>query len=200
MQKDYLCKDCLENNNGWCKKLKKQGLKQITSCDHHNNRLKLEVPKNETDMTDLIEKCQKPIKKVPIEERLPKVKEFFKRKDGSSVDFEHHFKILQARALIEGHYEWHKWIKEIPYIKFPGNWDVKAIPPFGGAIVRYMIKHENPQSEGVSIYLDCYGELGAVNEPYWEIYPDIDGDVFRCGINDTDELLERLHIILDRFN
>lgn len=107
---------------------------------------------------------------------------------------------MQARALIESHYEWRKWCQEIPYIKFPENWEVKAIPPFGGAIIRYIIKHENPNSERISIYLDCYGELGIVDEPYWEIYPDIDGDTYRCRMNDIEDLLERLHIILDRFD
>lgn len=31
--KNYFCKDCLENNNGWCNLHKKQGLKAITSCN-----------------------------------------------------------------------------------------------------------------------------------------------------------------------
>lgn len=30
--KDYFCKDCPENNNGWCKLHKKQGLKNIEFC------------------------------------------------------------------------------------------------------------------------------------------------------------------------
>lgn len=32
MSKDYLCKKCKHNNNGWCNELKKQGLKSITEC------------------------------------------------------------------------------------------------------------------------------------------------------------------------
>ncbi|MCC0672251.1 MULTISPECIES: hypothetical protein [unclassified Clostridioides] len=32
MIKNYLCKDCKDNNNGWCKKRKMQGLKNITEC------------------------------------------------------------------------------------------------------------------------------------------------------------------------
>ena len=30
--KDYLCKDCVHNNNGWCEKKKFNGLKKITEC------------------------------------------------------------------------------------------------------------------------------------------------------------------------
>lgn len=32
MSKDYLCKDCISNNNGWCKKRKFNGLTKITEC------------------------------------------------------------------------------------------------------------------------------------------------------------------------
>lgn len=34
MSKEYLCKDCEHNNNGWCKELKFNGLKKITECEH----------------------------------------------------------------------------------------------------------------------------------------------------------------------
>lgn len=32
MSKNYLCKKCKYNNNGWCNELKKQGLKSVTEC------------------------------------------------------------------------------------------------------------------------------------------------------------------------
>ena len=37
MGKSYLCKDCEFNNNGWCKKRKIQGLKDILICDEFKN-------------------------------------------------------------------------------------------------------------------------------------------------------------------
>lgn len=37
MSKDYLCKDCQFNNNGWCKKKSIQGLKNISECEFKNN-------------------------------------------------------------------------------------------------------------------------------------------------------------------
>lgn len=38
MSKNYLCKECVNNNNGWCVERKMQGLKNITTCDFsHNN-------------------------------------------------------------------------------------------------------------------------------------------------------------------
>ena len=33
MSKDYFCKDCDNNNNGWCKKHKFNGIKKIIECD-----------------------------------------------------------------------------------------------------------------------------------------------------------------------
>jgi hypothetical protein len=38
MSKNYLCKDCKDNNNGWCSSRKIQGLKNITNCPYFNNK------------------------------------------------------------------------------------------------------------------------------------------------------------------
>lgn len=32
MSKDYLCKDCIHNNHGWCKAIKRNKLKEIDKC------------------------------------------------------------------------------------------------------------------------------------------------------------------------
>lgn len=32
MSKDYLCKDCIHNNHGWCKAIKRNKLKEIEKC------------------------------------------------------------------------------------------------------------------------------------------------------------------------
>ena len=81
--------------------------------------------------------------------------------------------------------EYHKWQCEIPFIKFESEWEVKVIPPFGGAVVRFVIQYNNKR---VSVYLDCYDSLGLVGEPYWEIYPYY-GDTFRTGMNNVGELV-----------
>jgi hypothetical protein len=104
---------------------------------------------------------------------------------------------ISAKMSIEKHYEWRKWTGEIPFLQFPSDWEVKVIPPFGGAIVRFMIRKENAN---VSVYLDCYGELGAVNEPYWEAFPSIDGDVHRSLMSETDDLLEAISISIEDQN
>jgi len=82
-----------------------------------------------------------------------------------------------------------RWRKEIPAIKFPSDWEVKIIPGFGGAIVRFLV---NVGDRGVSVYLDGYDLLGAVNAPYWEVYPCYDGyswDTARCLMHKVDELI-----------
>lgn len=100
------------------------------------------------------------------------------------------FKKTQLQSEVAKIFEWDKWAKEIPFINFHKDWLVKAIPPFGGAVIRYYIKHKNKPDSHVSIYLDCYDNLGFMNEPYWELYPNKEGDCDRFLMNDVDGLLK----------
>lgn len=50
-----------------------------------------------------------------------------------------------------------KWSEKIPALHFEKEWDVKIIPPFGGAIIRFTIDYNNKH---VSVYFDGYSELG----------------------------------------
>lgn len=101
-------------------------------------------------------------------------------------------KILR-RCKVEKDHEWHKWINEIPWLQFPSGWLVRPVPPFGGAVARFHVKKGD---DFVSIYLDCYDQLGIVGEPYWEVYP-YQGDCARFLMNDTDGLLKCIQEILD---
>jgi hypothetical protein len=83
--------------------------------------------------------------------------------------------------------EWRKWSVEIPYIRWPSNWHVKAIPPWTGAIVRYNVL--DVHGSKISIYLDCYDILGSFGEPYWNIFPDDDGGASRYAMNDLKGLI-----------
>lgn len=102
---------------------------------------------------------------------------------------------LLLSSALERQHEWDKWTQEIPFIRWPVGWYVKAIPPFGGAIVRYYVsdKLASPicaeKNHTVSIYLDCYDELGFFGSPYWEVYP-INGDTARFAMADTTELIQ----------
>ena len=74
-------------------------------------------------------------------------------------------------------FEWKQWPGLIPFIQWPEDVEVKATPPFGGAVIRYNVKLRDVDKEiaFVSVYLDCYDLMGVVHAPYWEIFPSIDG-------------------------
>jgi len=102
---------------------------------------------------------------------------------------------FKARIIMETEYEWNKWTKEIPNITFKEEWNVKIIPPFGGAIIRFVVNHKEDEKSWISVYLDCYDELGIFGEPYWEIYPykyeDYE-DVCRIEMNNVNKLIEEI--------
>ena len=98
-----------------------------------------------------------------------------------------------ALSKVEADYHWREWIKEIPPLHFKPEWDVIIIPPYGGAIARFLVRYHNKK---VSCYLDCYDELGYFGAPYWEIYP-YEDDIYRIRMNDTKELMEKIQEVLE---
>lgn len=101
-------------------------------------------------------------------------------------------KIKKLSMELEEVCEWSKWRVQIPFIKWPSNWLVKAVPPSHGAIVRYLIIEDGySDNSWVSVYLDCYDVLGYYGCPYWEIFPGhahIE-DTNRIPMEETDGLL-----------
>lgn len=93
--------------------------------------------------------------------------------------------------------ETRKWVDAIPYINFPNNWNIKIIPPFAGASIRFIVRQDKGN---VSIYLDCYDRLGYFGSPYWEIYPNEEDDNQRFDILDTENLLKYIQQSLDKQN
>lgn len=89
---------------------------------------------------------------------------------------------------MEKTFEWKKWTDEIPFIKFPKDWEVKIIPPFAGAVVRFLVN--TPKRKRISVYLDCYENLGYFGGPHWEVYPDKDDNNARFAMSDTEGLLK----------
>jgi hypothetical protein len=86
-------------------------------------------------------------------------------------------------------YEWDKWSKELPYLTFPRGCEVKVMPPFAGAVVRFSVKKGK---NSVSVYFDAYGELGAMREPYWEIYPAKDGEPERFLLGEEEQMMKAI--------
>ena len=102
----------------------------------------------------------------------------------------------QITKLYDNEMESLKWGKEIPVLDFPADWKIQISPPFNGAIVRFRVFSGNAE---ISVYLDCYNMLAAMDYPYWEIYPH-NGDVYRCGLNETDELIKQIQHAIDNYN
>lgn len=102
---------------------------------------------------------------------------------------------FKLSAEMDEAFEWQKWDTLIPYINWPSEWSVKARPPMVGAVIRYDIR-EDITGYTISIFLDCYNMLGALNwqnpTPYWEIYPSDDEDVERFAMEDVNGLLNGL--------
>lgn len=86
--------------------------------------------------------------------------------------------------------EYEKWADEIPFIPFRDGWEVQVCPPWGGAVVRFLVKYKVRENEKiVSVFLDCYDMLGSMHAPYWEINPSRDGFPVRYAMNDIDGLI-----------
>lgn len=100
---------------------------------------------------------------------------------------------MRPTTLTELDQYYRDWTHRIPHIPFDPSWDVRAIPPFSGALVRYLVKERDCPLPGISIYLDGNNSLGYGPEPaYWEIYPAADGDTERFAISETAELVEAI--------
>ena len=98
---------------------------------------------------------------------------------------------ISNRLRVEIDEDWHGLVDKIPAIKFDQEWEVKIIPPFGGAIARFQVR-KSPDEEPMSVYLDFFERLGYFSgDPYWEVYP-IDGDVARFQLNDTSSLIDAI--------
>lgn len=111
----------------------------------------------------------------------------------------------QTEALIawDKAFEPRKWAGELPFMDFPEDWEVKVIPPFGGAVVRFVVRRNDAR---VSVYFDAFAQLGATNRPYWEIHPaygetadgyDLGGDCYRV-VGFQDEAVDELFDWIER--
>lgn len=103
-------------------------------------------------------------------------------------ELENKMDMIYSGDRVAKQFEYLKWTKEIPYLRFQNDWDVKIVPPFANTIVRFRVKKGTKE---VSVYLDCYNLLGYSDGPYWEIYP-YEDDTFRCDINETDKLIKAI--------
>ena len=102
------------------------------------------------------------------------------------------------RYELESAEKWNNIIRQIPALNFSENWLVKVIPPFGGAVARFQVRHKDNEKAYVSVYCDWYERLGYFGAPHWEIYPNIEDMNERFALNDTEELMKAIHASIDK--
>jgi hypothetical protein len=80
---------------------------------------------------------------------------------------------LLVHEIYESKKKYREWDNKLPFLKFDPTWQIKIIPPYCNALIRFRVKKQNAH---VSIYFDTDNSLGYMNAPYWEIYPYYDKD------------------------
>ncbi|MBB6424912.1 hypothetical protein [Sphingopyxis sp. JAI128] len=94
-----------------------------------------------------------------------------------------------ARAQLERAENWDEAIKAMPALHFPKSWAVTIIPPFCGAMARFLVEKGSAR---VSVYADFNEALGYYGGPHWEIYPGVSGENERFDISDSETLLSEI--------
>lgn len=104
------------------------------------------------------------------------------------------FRDLMMRHDLESAEQWMLVRSKMPTLKFKSDWEVQIIPPFAGAMVRFVVR--KPNGASISVYCDFYEKLGYFGAPYWEAYAFEQGDDHdwpqRFALEETEELLKAI--------
>lgn len=110
--------------------------------------------------------------------------------DGFVAQMADRTQTFMKRARIEHEEDWRGIMDNIPALNFQPEWSVQIIPPFCGAVVRFVI------NKRLSVYLDWYDTLACMGQPYWEVmdFPSDcdDNNPSRFLLNETTELMDYL--------
>lgn len=98
------------------------------------------------------------------------------------------FNRYKIASQVDKTFKYIEWAQEIPAFEIPQGYKIKVIPPFRGALVRFLVIDSLTEKE-ISIYLDGYNLLGYYNGAYWELYPNMAEDVSRYPINSIDKVI-----------
>jgi hypothetical protein len=109
------------------------------------------------------------------------------------------FEVEILRTRLEWAESWKALSLEIPSLTFPQGYEVKIIPPFAGAVARFYVGKPGT-AKWVSVYLDWFDRLGCVGQPYWELYPNQEGDTERFLLQETAELMLRVKAAVGALN
>jgi hypothetical protein len=84
---------------------------------------------------------------------------------------------------------WRDMVDKIPYLRLGPSIVVRPVPPVGGAVCRLNLGLLDDRGEmgeeWVSVYLDWFGVLACMDEPYWEVYPNEFGENERFDLDDA---------------
>lgn len=99
-----------------------------------------------------------------------------------------YMKRCDVKSLYDETFETREWAGNIPSLRFKEEWEVQIIPPFGGALIRFLV---SANDKFLSVYLDGYNMLGGVRgEIYWEVF---DGeDIERFKIGESEQMMARI--------
>lgn len=110
------------------------------------------------------------------------------------------WKLEEERFEIERKEEWRNWCGKMPKLHFKEEWEVKIIPAFGGAFTRFTIDYNGKH---ISVYCDVLSRLGYMFDeadspiPYFEIYPNEDGDCNRYLFDETEQMMKDIERLLN---
>lgn len=103
------------------------------------------------------------------------------------------------RLLLENKEEWKEVQDMVEPIRFDPDWDVRILPPTGGAMTRFIVSKGGKR---VSVYFDAYSRLGWMGEadgkpiPYYEAY-DFNREPERFYAHETESLMEYIRECLN---
>ena len=105
---------------------------------------------------------------------------------------------MTTQLEIEERKNYEKWRRELPVFHFDEKWEVKIIPPFAGAVIRFYISYKD---KFVSVYFDSDSSLGFMYDdddnliPYFEYY---DGqETYRYLVNESEKMMSDIRQYLN---
>lgn len=94
------------------------------------------------------------------------------------------FELTKTRIAIERVEEWEKFTS-LPRIALPADIAMQMMPATVGAMARIVLWKGDQR---LSIYFDTLDRLGFVGQPYYELYPNLDGDTSRYLVGEEDQM------------
>lgn len=93
-----------------------------------------------------------------------------------------------SRHEIEEKLQWRLLGAEVPFLDIPRNLQIKIIPPFAGASMRFLARDKKNPDKAISVYFDAHNSLGFMGCPYWEIYPNHEDSNQRFVVGEENQM------------